>query len=351
MSNIPAIVPTGAIRYNTDSNKMECFNGTQWMQVSVSSLDLGGNGGPAGNPTGNSADQVSGARGLIMGGSSYTDTIEYITISTTGNGIDFGNLDTGTMITSGCSSNTRGLCMGGRKSPGVQENLIDYITIAITGNAIDFGDLTKINEYASLGTIASATRGIVAGGENYAPNTDMGTEINYVTMATTGDAVKFGDLNVNVNDAPAGLASPTRGIVAGGGGPGGVNTIQYITIASTGDAIIFGNLTTPRQGAFSASNSTVGLVAGGYKSADQTIIEKIIISTKGNATDFGDLSSARRWGGSMCSPVRAVFAGGYTATNLIDYVSITTGGTAIDFGDLIGAKGGMYGGSNAHGGL
>ena len=44
-------IPTGAIRYNTDSNKMECFDGTQWWQIAVSSPDLDG-----------------GARGLIASG-------------------------------------------------------------------------------------------------------------------------------------------------------------------------------------------------------------------------------------------------------------------------------------------
>ena len=48
MSMIPVEVPTGAIRYNTDSNKMECFDGTKWYEISVSSPDLG-----------------AGARGLI----------------------------------------------------------------------------------------------------------------------------------------------------------------------------------------------------------------------------------------------------------------------------------------------
>ena len=37
-------IPTGAIRYNTDSNKMECFDGTKWWQVAVSSPDLNGGG-------------------------------------------------------------------------------------------------------------------------------------------------------------------------------------------------------------------------------------------------------------------------------------------------------------------
>ena len=77
MSLIPKTVPTGAIRYNTDSNKMECFNGTKWMQVAVSSPDLNG-----------------GSRGLFGGGytPSFINTINYITIETAGNAIDFGDL-------------------------------------------------------------------------------------------------------------------------------------------------------------------------------------------------------------------------------------------------------------------
>ena len=78
MSIIPVEVPTGAIRYNTDSNKMECWIGTKWMQIAVSSPDLDG-----------------GARGVYMGGdpgSGATDVIQYLTIPTAGNTIDFGNL-------------------------------------------------------------------------------------------------------------------------------------------------------------------------------------------------------------------------------------------------------------------
>ena len=42
MSMIPQDVPTGAIRYNTDSNKMECFDGTKWWEVAVSNRELSG---------------------------------------------------------------------------------------------------------------------------------------------------------------------------------------------------------------------------------------------------------------------------------------------------------------------
>jgi hypothetical protein len=40
----------------------------------------------------------------------------------------------------GCSSSTRGVFGGGWTTQSV--NTIDYVTIASTGNATDFGDLT-----------------------------------------------------------------------------------------------------------------------------------------------------------------------------------------------------------------
>ena len=362
MSNIPAIVPTGAIRYNTDSNKMECFNGTQWMQVSVSSPDLGGNGGPAGNPTGNSADQVSGARGLIMGGSSYTDTIEYITIPTTGNGIDFGNLDTGTMITSGCSSNTRGLCMGGRKSPGVQENRIEYVTIQSTGDGTDFGDLLKPNDYGSIGNLGNATRGMVQGGHNPAvPSfSAMGVDMNYVTIASTGHAVKFGECRTTHLYTAATFSSPTRGVIAGGGNPGG-KLAEFITISTTGNASDFGNCSIAHQGGAGASSSVVGLVGGGYGgvhpgSIDHYSVQKFIIATTGNSIPWGDLTDSRRWICPLSDSIRAVWCGGYApgSVDTMDYNMFASSGNSVDFGNLTvspASRGGQAGASSGHGGL
>ena len=138
MSIIPVEVPTGAIRYNTDSNKMECFNGTKWYEIAVSSPDLDG-----------------GARGVIAGGYPASNVIQYITISTAGNAIDFGDLSHATALSGGCASNTRGLITGDYPSTGDD---IDYITIASTGNAQDFGDYSGAS-IARLGTSASDSHG------------------------------------------------------------------------------------------------------------------------------------------------------------------------------------------------
>ena len=62
----------------------------------------------------------------------------------------------------------RGLFGGGYvTSPGVV-NVIDYVEIATTGNAIDFGDLT-VARYA-IGGCSSQTRGLFGGGDLTGPS-------------------------------------------------------------------------------------------------------------------------------------------------------------------------------------
>lgn len=73
--------------------------------------------------------------------------MDYITIATTGNAIDFGDLSVARFSNSSCSSSTRGV-FGGGYGPnvypnGATQNVIDYVTISTTGNATDFGDLTE----------------------------------------------------------------------------------------------------------------------------------------------------------------------------------------------------------------
>ena len=79
-----------------------------------------------------------------MGGgdaSADGNIIQYITIASTGNATDFGDLSSARSLNSCCSSNTRGLSMGGGSPSNI--NTIEYITIGSTGNATDFGDLTS----------------------------------------------------------------------------------------------------------------------------------------------------------------------------------------------------------------
>ena len=89
--------------------------------------------------------------------------IEYITIASTGNATDFGNLSTGTDAAASCSNSTRNITGGGEESyPSGGTDRIQYVTIASTGNSTDFGDLTIAMGNHSSGS--STTRGIWAGG-------------------------------------------------------------------------------------------------------------------------------------------------------------------------------------------
>ena len=133
------------------------------------------------------------------------------------------------------ASSARGIFQGGQV-PG-NTNVIEYITIASAGNGINFGDRTIARQY--LASVASNTRGVTAGGD---PSTNV---IDYITISTLGDAQDFGDLFTG-RYGMGSCSSNIRG-VWGGGTPGLVNTIDYVTIASTGDAKDYRWIVTGKQ--------------------------------------------------------------------------------------------------------
>src|SRR3990170_7845277 len=97
-----------------------------------------------------------GSRGLFGGGTTgpHSNVIDYVTIASAGNAIDFGDLTVARYAPGSCSSTTRGLFGGG--NDGAVSNVIDYVTIASAGNATDFGDLTVAR--SNLAGCSSSTR-------------------------------------------------------------------------------------------------------------------------------------------------------------------------------------------------
>jgi len=295
----------------------------------------------------------SGGRGIIAG----TDNgIQYITISSFGNSQDFGDLTYSAPYAAGCASHTRGLIAGGYNAP-TGNNTINAITISTTGNAINFGDIPQTVVYG-MGGCSSSTRGLFAGGfKAPSPNAEAGLQqINYVTIASLGDAQDFGDLTNGVR-YPAGTSSPTRAIFAGGRDTpsGNKNIISYVTIASTGNATDFGDLTVALYSMGGTGSATRGLFTGGYNPAGspQDTMDYLTIASTGNAQDFGNLSLARGGVAASSNPTRATFAGGSnpSAQNVIDYVEIQSTGDAKNFGDLYSTRYAAAGFSNSHGGL
>ena len=137
--------------------------------------------------------------------------MDYFTIPTAGNAIDFGNSSQARRGGRGCGSRTRGIHMGGAGS-SPRFDVIDYITISSTGNAIDFGNLQNDR---TTDCASNQTRGLGLGGSQPGGNTD---NIDYITIASLGNGVDFGNMtNANRADG-AGFSSPTRGFQAGTGG-------------------------------------------------------------------------------------------------------------------------------------
>ena len=223
----------------------------------------------------------SRTRGLINGGATNVDTIQYVTISSTGNAQDFGNLSEGRFQLGGFSSQTRSVVAGGSS-----KDTIDYTTIASTGNAVDFGNLSGNCVYPF--SASSKTRGIIAGGGT----PTVKNVIEFITISTTGNATDFGDLLVATFEMGSQSTSATRAVFGGGKiapDSSQTNAMVYITMATLGNAIDFGDLTrtTFQVASGVVSSPTRGLACGGYPSP-YNHIDAFEIATTGNATDFGD---------------------------------------------------------------
>ena len=295
----------------------------------------------------NSVTPAPAPRALFAGGASTggpaVASIDYVTIGTTGDATNFGDLlNTASGFMMGCcGSSTRSIFAGSAATT----NVIQFVSINSTGNASDFGDLLFGAQTAAA--FSSATIGVFAG--NASSSTNI---IQYITIATTGNAIDFGDLASAIGQN-SGLASPTIGISAGGSSQN--NIIQYVTIASAGNATNFGDLTVGRSFMAAAANSTRGLFMAGYRtSTDYTnIIDYITIASAGNATDFGDLALELNSACGASSSLRALCAGGFTGSfqNVISYFTISSPGNSTDFGDLSVVRSRMGGASNAHGGI
>ena len=325
----------GSLRFNEDLGTLEFYTGDMWK--TVNSFKDTGNRGRA-----------------VFGGGWDKDVaalsqISYVNIMSLGNAVSFGELvGNARSGAAPASSSIRGLFMGGG-SPD-RRNDIDYITIASEGDGIDFGNLTE--SIGFMGGVSSSTRGLRMGGTT---PTKVNT-IDYVEIATLGDALDFGDLT-EAPSACGGLSSPTRGFRIGGSTPTFTSTIDVVTIASKGNAVKFGDMTTQRDNARgNVQSQTRGIIASGRPSPGNgfSLIEFITMASEGDATAFGDLTRAHSSAAGASNQVRGIFYGGGNSspyTNVIDFITIATTGDAQDFGDATQENINAAGVSDSHGGL
>ena len=198
----------------------------------------------------------SQTRGVFGGGNDFStygiNTIEYVTISSEGSGIDYGDLPLKANGNGGLSDQTRGIFCG-QYNPYTAR--CQYLTIAVGGLASEFGDLTLHTRFNATGS--NGTRGITGGG--YTQSSPNRTNIIQIcTIQTLGDFVDFGDLT-SVRSHLAGTSSPTRAVFFAGETPSKVNTIDYVQFASEGNALDFGDLTGSYYTSGGTSNGHGGL--------------------------------------------------------------------------------------------
>ena len=215
----PEVPVEGTVRFNKDLNTLEFYNGVDWRQFTVN-----GSGGGRAVWAGN--QDPSGVYAHI----------QFKHFTTAGETQYFGDLLAGTRSGGGTAGTTRGLVMGG-SAPGVV-NTIQYITVPAQGDAIDFGDLTAAR--GNTHALASSTRAVQPGGYESTPGLVYQNEIDYVEISTLGNAVDFGDTQIDCISSC--VQSPTRGVFSQENPSSTSNTIAYITIASKGNAVDFGYL-------------------------------------------------------------------------------------------------------------
>ena len=316
-------------------------------------------------PPGGTTTQSNRGRGVFGGG--YTSSpsgaavkrIYYIQIDSMGTSAEFGDTNKAAAWgQGGCSSSTRGLFTGGTNPTNLND--IDYITIATTSNALDFGDLSIGHGYTA--SCSNNTRGLTGGGRGGSPTARL-AQIDYNTIATLGNGQDFGDLTQSRMGLGA-VASSTRAVFTGGNGspadPSTVyNNIDYVEFATTGNATDFGDMTDEHTYHGSCSSSTRGIIYGGDTSYGPTvltnIIEYVTIASTGNGTDFGDVRDDGSHAHGTSNSIRGVFAGGTNPyRNSIDFITISTIGNGVDWGDLPIASGSYAyaaGLSDSHGGI
>ena len=322
----PSAPQPGALYYNKDFRMIEYWDGSFWRQVD---------------------NTTRRGRGIYAGGAEPGighETMQFFEASTLGNTHNFGELSFAHYSTTGGFGNEiRGVMAGS----GPETNTMEYITIASAGNGIDFGDMTEGRGYS--GGTASSTRGIIAGGYDHPTNVNT---IDYVEIMTTGNAKDFGDLTAIATD-PGACNNPVRSIFSGRGGATAaiMEVIDVVTTATKGNAVRFGDMVSASDSCTAHSNSTRGIIGTSKATVGAYGLE---LASEGNSYAFADLTiNVREQCYNTGNMTRSVIGGGYTPgyTNSMEYVTISTAGSAADFGDMMRAITAGSSFSDSHGGL
>ena len=235
------------------------------------------------------------------------------------------------------SPGNRGVFSGGQNSVN-NENGIEYFTISSFGNAVEFGYLSDPMRYSASTSNGIGNIGLIAGGMT---TSNVGS-IQKINLQNAESASNFGNLIAPRSEhAATSNSSNQRGIFVGGNG-GFQFDIEYVTINTASNSSIFGSLLGSRKSGISAtSNGTHDRAVFGtlLGSNNAIVTEFVTIPTLSNSVVFGDIYNGM-FSAAVSNDIhdRAVFAGGRidccNFVNTMEYLNIPVQSTANSFGTL-----------------
>jgi len=323
-------------------------------------------------PSGSSAYRGNSGRGIFSGGwnPNSVKNIDYVNIASTGNSTAWGEIITaGLALAGGASNNIRGVLVGGYTAAPTNSRIstIQALTIPTTGEIFDFGDL-RFNSQQLSGT-GNETRGVIAMGyayPNMSPVSNLSVNMTYnmIEFMTDGNRTDFGDIIPGAASRDLATTSThIRGYYAGGEGtdqsPANNKNITIKGFANNSESVKFGELSTNSNRGACLGSATRGVfVIGNTIPAYTNSMEYITLTTSGETTDFGDTTANTGSinNNSASNTIRGVYhhpqtAGGGSVLNTLEYITIASTGNATDFGDLNYASRDGCGFSDSHGGL
>ena len=231
---------------------------------------------------------VRGVYQVYHGGVNPERHLQYVTISTPGNAVSFGQH---VRNMSGYASHQDGTYGYFARNGGSSSNDLGVITVDTEANATQTGYTlnTSFLHYNAAGC-GDTTRMLVAAGETNSGNTDV---IQYITMPVASNASSFGSLSFARRNTD-GTSDATYSVWGGAWVNGSISDMDYVTTQTTGNSSNFGYLSVTRNDAGACTDGSRGCWIGGYQGSSytrQSTIDYVTLSTPGNAASFGNMTS------------------------------------------------------------
>jgi hypothetical protein len=223
-------------------------------------------------------------------GSAWRENIDRFSFASNTTATDHGDMTAGRVRPSGCSSSTKGYCVGGALVSNAQTNIIDTFTFGSNSNATDHGDMSMAGRADGTGQ-SSNTHGYHSGGVGTG-SSDRLNIIDKFAFASNVTGTDHGDLTVSRSYC-GGHSSITHGYTVGGqSASANLDIIDRFTFSSATNANDVGNLTRTTVAIATSSSTTQGFTAGG----GSDVIDKYNFASFVTTTDHGDLAASEAGG-------------------------------------------------------